>query len=111
VKKSGRHGGFDVHGGFAECLPAGHSAKSFYFFLKKYFAECLPEGHSAKKIFFFKKGFAECGALSKEMNYFLKNGFAECQSRGTRQSDLKMFFFVFHQYKRDQSHIYHINHV
>jgi hypothetical protein len=54
AKKSGCHGGFDIHGGFAECLPAEHSAKSFYFF-KKYFAECLPGRALDKENKFFSK--------------------------------------------------------
>ena len=35
VKKSDRHGGGSVDGHFAECQPCRHSAKIFYFFLKK----------------------------------------------------------------------------
>jgi len=35
AKKSDRHGAGPVDGHFAECQPCRHSAKIFYFFLKK----------------------------------------------------------------------------
>ena len=88
AKKSDRHSASPVDGRFAGCEPYRHSAKIFYFFLKKFFAECpLSDPRQRCFIFFSKNSLpsAPCPALGKVWIFF-KKIFAECPLAGTRQS-------------------------
>ena len=56
AKKSDRHGAGPVDGCFAECQPCRHSAKIFYFFLKKFLCRVLtPKALGKDFLFFLKK--------------------------------------------------------
>ena len=83
AKKSSCQRRYSVDGVFAECRQFGHSAKTFFIFLKKLFAKCHGGKALGKDIFyFFKKTLCRVprrqGTRQRHFLFFFKKLFAEC---------------------------------